>query len=278
MSHDHFWLFVLTSVPAPYQTDILKVGHDGPLGRHLGVKKTYDHILQHFFWPCLKRDMVWYGKSCHVCQVAEKPNQTIPLTPFYPIPAVCEPFQQVLADCVGPLPRTKAGNKFLSTVMCASTAFPEVFPLRKINTPVVFKALSKFFSLFGWPQLVQTDQGSNFMLSIFGQVLKQLRIQHCHSSAYHPESQGAPECFHLTLKTMMPTYCLVFEKDWDEEVHLQMFAFRDEIQESLGPSELVFAHNVRGPSKLLKEKWLKGRNKICWSTSNLGWNCVESVR
>ena len=58
-----------------------------------------------------------YGKSCHICQVAGKLNQTIPSAPLYPIPVVCEPFEQVLVDCVGPLPRTKAGNKFLLTVM-----------------------------------------------------------------------------------------------------------------------------------------------------------------
>ncbi|KAJ8047941.1 hypothetical protein HOLleu_00063 [Holothuria leucospilota] len=37
-----------------------------------------------------------------------------------------------------------------------------------------------------------------------------------------------------------------------------MFAARESIQESLGfsPFELVFGHTVRGPLKLLKEKWL----------------------
>lgn len=37
-----------------------------------------------------------------------------------------------------------------------------------------------------------------------------------------------------------------------------MFAIREVVQQSLGfgPSELVFAHTVRGPLKLLREKWL----------------------
>lgn len=132
--------------------------------------------------------------------------------------------------------------------------------MRKIRTLVVVKALTKFFSLFGLPKVVQTDQGSNFMSRMFAQVLKQLNIKHGYSSAYHPESQGAVERFHQTLKTMLRTYCLEFEKDWDEGVHLQMFAIREVVQESLGfsPSELIFAHTVRGPLKLLKDKWLCG--------------------
>ena len=49
-----------------------------------------------------------------------------------------------------------------------------------------------------------------------------------------------------------------FEKDWDEGVPLIMFAVREVVQKSVGfsPSQLVFAHSVRGPLKLLKERWL----------------------
>ncbi|KAJ8050189.1 hypothetical protein HOLleu_03291 [Holothuria leucospilota] len=78
------------------------------------------------------------------------------------------------------------------------------------------------------------------------------------SSAYHPESQGALERFHQTLKNMLKTYCHDNERDWDEGIPFIMFAARESIQESLGfsPFELVFGHTVRGPLKLLKEKWL----------------------
>ena len=57
---------------------------------------------------------------------------------------------------------------------------------------------------------------------------------------------------------MMKIYCHQYEKDWDEGVHLVLFAARETVQECLGfsPFELVFGHTVRGPLKLLKEKWL----------------------
>ena len=68
------------------------------------------------------------------------------------------------------------------------------------------------------------------------------------SSAYHPESQGALERFHQTLKNMIRTY-LDFEKDLDEGVHLLLFAAREAFQETLGfnPFELVFGRTVGGP-------------------------------
>ena len=49
-------------------------------------------------------------------------------------------------------------------------------------------------------------------------------------------------------------------RDWDEGVHMSLFAVRESVQESLGfsPFDLVFGHSVRGPSLLLlQEKWLE---------------------
>ena len=135
-------------VPSPYRAEILTLGHDNPLAGHLGIRKTYNRILRHFLGPGLKGEVARHIRSCHWCQVAGKPNQTIPPAPLYPIPVVCEPFERVLVDCVGLLPRTKSGNKFLITVMCAATRFPEVFPVRTIATPVVVKALTKFFGVW----------------------------------------------------------------------------------------------------------------------------------
>ncbi|KAK0040803.1 Retrovirus-related Pol polyprotein from transposon 17.6 [Biomphalaria pfeifferi] len=187
-----------------------------------------------------------------------KPNQKIPVAPLKPIPAFEEPFSRVLIDCVGPLPRTKAGNQYLLTIMCASTRFPEAIPLRNIKASNIVKALIKFFTLFGLPKSIQSDQGTNFTANLFKQVMTQLGIKHCMSSAYHAESQGALERFHQTLKNMIRTYCFEHEKDWDEGIHMLLFATRESVQESLGfsPFDLVFGHSVRGPLKCIKETLL----------------------
>ncbi|KAK0138324.1 Transposon Tf2-8 polyprotein [Merluccius polli] len=74
-------------VPTEYRIEILAFSaHDGLAG-HMGMTKTYNRILQHFFWPGLKRDVARYCKSCHVCQVSGKPNQAITSAPLQPIPA-----------------------------------------------------------------------------------------------------------------------------------------------------------------------------------------------
>ena len=211
-------------VPRAYRPEILNLAHETPMSGHLGVNKTYHKILNHFFWPGLKSDVSQHCKSCHTCQIVGKPNQTIPKTSLRPIPAFDEPFSRFIIDCVGPLPKTKSGCQYLLTIMCASTRFPEAIPLRNIKTKTIVTALVKFFTIVGLPRSVQSDQGSNFMSGIFQQVMHELGIKQYKSSAYHPESQGALERFHQTLKNKIRSYCFDTEKDWDEGIHLLLFA------------------------------------------------------
>uniref|UniRef100_A0A3B3HSJ7 Gypsy retrotransposon integrase-like protein 1 n=1 Tax=Oryzias latipes TaxID=8090 RepID=A0A3B3HSJ7_ORYLA len=161
-------------VPTDYRNKVLSLAHDHPWSGHLGVNKTYNRILRHFFWPGLKADVVRFCKTCHKCQVAGKPNQVIRPAPLHPIPAIGEPFGRVTIDCVGPLPKTKMGNQFLLTIMCAATRFPEAIPLRKITAPVITKALVKFFTVFGLPTEIQSDQGTNFKSRTFARALSVL--------------------------------------------------------------------------------------------------------
>ena len=192
-----------------------------------------------------------------------KPNQTIPKAPLQPIPAVQEPFSRIIVDCVGPLPKTRSGNHYLLTIMCASTRFSLAIPLRNIKAKTIVKASTKFFTLVGLPSSIQSDQGSNSMSGVFQQVMYELGINHYKSSAYHTQSQGALERWQQTLKTMRKIYCFETEKDWDEAIHLLLFAAQESVQESLGfsPFELVFGHTVEGPLKLLKEKLLSDSSK-----------------
>lgn len=245
-------------LPQGYRSQLVAVAHESQWSGHFGVTKTYQLILKHFFWPGMKTDVTTHCRTCHTCQIVGKPNQRIPHAPLHPIPIMEQPFDRVIMDCVGPLPRTKNGNQYLLTIMCAATRFPEAIPLRQITARSIIKALTHYFSLFGLPKIIQTDQGANFQSKMFNQVVQTLGVKHVVSSAYHPESQGALERWHQTLKTMLRKYCLDTDKNWDEGIPFVLFAARDAVQESLGfsPAELVFGHTPRGPLKALKENFL----------------------
>ncbi len=53
-------------------------------------------------------------------------------------------------DCVGPLPKSKHGHRYILTIMCTTTCYPEAVPLRTLKAQVVLKEV-KFFTTFGLP-------------------------------------------------------------------------------------------------------------------------------
>lgn len=75
---------------------------------------------------------------------------------------VSQPFEHLIVDCVGPLPRSKSGCSYLLMVMCQVTRYPAAYPLCSITAQSVLKALTQFMSVFGVPKIIQSDQGSNF--------------------------------------------------------------------------------------------------------------------
>lgn len=91
----------------------------------------------------------------------------------------------------------------------------------------------------------------------FAKAMKQLKIRHGVSSAYHPETQGALERFHQTLQSLLRTYCVELGRDWEEGLPWLMLSVREVSQESTGfsPNELVFGHEVCGPVAVVAGKW-----------------------
>ncbi|XP_048044029.1 uncharacterized protein LOC125266937 isoform X1 [Megalobrama amblycephala] len=243
-------------VPRTFHQAILQLSHQGLAG-HMGVRKTYDRILRKFYWPRVKRDVINYIRSCHICQMTGKPNQKVPLAPLQPIAVVTTPFEHLIVDCVGPLPRSKAGHAYLLTVMCQSTRYPAAYPLRSITTKSILKALVSFMSVFGIPKTIQSDQGSNFMSRQFSKAMQQLKVKHNISSAYQPQSQGGLERFHQTLKSLLRSYCVELDCDWEDGLSWMLLAIHEVVQESTGfsPNELVFGHTVRGPIAVLADEW-----------------------
>ncbi|XP_068206333.1 uncharacterized protein [Palaemon carinicauda] len=176
--------------------------------------------------------------------------------PLQPIEVPGEPFERLVLDCVGPLPRSSKGNEYLLTIMCSATRFPEAIPLRTVSADKIIEVLNKFFSLVGLPKEVQTDQGTNFTSKKFTSFLACQNIKHCLSSPYHPQSQGVVERFHRTFKTMLRTYCCENEKEWDVYIPMLLFAVRDIVHSSLeySPFQLVYVHQVRSPMEVIKNQ------------------------
>ena len=159
-------------VPTPLRSHLISFAHN--LG-HLGVKKTLAKLMKYFFWPRINNDVAKFIRECHVCQLAGKGK--VKRAPLIPIKVTSEPFEKILIDCVGPLPRSKKGNEYLLTIMDSVTRYPEAFPIKSIHSKGIVSKLVEFFTKFGFPKVIQSDQGSNFTSKVFQQALKEMGIK-----------------------------------------------------------------------------------------------------
>ncbi len=70
----------------------------------------------------MKSDIAKVCIFFYVCQLSSKPIQVIP-RPLKPMPVIGEPFDCILIDWDGPLPKTESGNSYLLTLMCVSIRY-----------------------------------------------------------------------------------------------------------------------------------------------------------
>lgn len=69
-----------------------------------------------------------------------------------PLPVMDQPFQRMAMDMVGPLPRSKAGHKYILIICDYGNRYLEAIPLRSTDSKHVAEALIPFFSHVGIPQ------------------------------------------------------------------------------------------------------------------------------
>ena len=54
----------------------MKLGHEGIMDGHLGIRKSTKRITEHFYWPGCIRDINKFCKTCHPCQIYSTCNKT----------------------------------------------------------------------------------------------------------------------------------------------------------------------------------------------------------
>ncbi len=242
-------------LPEPCRSVVLSLAHHIPMAGHLGQRKTVERILQRFYWPTVFEDVKQLCQSCDECQkTAKGKKQRVPLIP---LPIIREPFERIAMDIVGPLPRSRTGNRYILVICDYSTRYPEAVPLRTIDAEHVAKELVVFFSRVGIPREILTDQGANFTSGLLAELYRLLKVQPIKTSPYHPQTDGLVERFNQTLKAMLRKAATEEGKDWDQLIPYLLFAYREVPQASTGfsPFELMYGRQVRGPLDVLKETW-----------------------
>ena len=137
-------------------------------------------------------------------------------------------------DIVGPLPRSRTGNRYILVLCDYATRYPEAIPLRTIDAEHIAEQLIGVFARVGVPQEILTDQGSNFTSQLLAELYRLLHVQSIRTSPYHPQMDGLVERFNQTLKSMLRKSVDKEGKNWDKMIPYLLFAYREVPQSSTG--------------------------------------------
>ncbi|XP_066509706.1 uncharacterized protein [Hoplias malabaricus] len=243
-------------LPVSLREKVLKMGHSDPWAGHFGQAKTFSRIAYRFYWPGQYADVIKYCNNCPECQLTAtlKKSDKVPMVSM---PIIDIPFSRIAMDVVGPLPRTKNGNRYILVICDYATKYPEAFALKNIKTRQIVNALIQLISRVGIPKEILTDRGTNFTSKQIKQVYDLLGIKSIHTTPYHPQTDGLTERFNKTLKQALQKVTNNNGTDWDMWLPYVLFAYREVPQASTGfsPFELLYGRQVRGPMDVLKEAW-----------------------
>ena len=132
----------------------------------------------------MTNDVHEYCKSCDTCQRTNH-KMTKQRPELHPIP-VTDVWKQIGIDLVGPLPETPRRNKYIVTVTDYFTKWPEAAPLPDKTACGVANFLFSLFCCHGWPDIVISDQGREFINEVSRYLFQQTGVEHRMTSAYHP--------------------------------------------------------------------------------------------
>ena len=184
-------------VPYKLRTYVIKAFHDPPVNGHQGVDKTYEKMRDQVYWTNMEQDVRDYIKACEPCQKYKHHRH---MSKTQKMPILTNVFQEVSMDVVGPVPSSKMGNRYILATQDRLSRWLMFNPIGDQSAETTVRTfLTKWICVYGVPEKIITDRGSNFVSSLFQELHKFLGIKASNTCAYRPLGNGMNEHSHRCL-------------------------------------------------------------------------------
>lgn len=154
-------------------------------------------------------------------------------------------------DCHQPLPRTRAGSRYLLVFLDLGSRWPILAPLRNSTAKDVVRVIrEKIIPTFGTPEKLIFDNSSIFRSKILKEYATECDIQLAYTALYDPERSPAERC-NRVVKQCMRMYIDEDHKTWDAHIPEIQLALVNSISESSGysPAQLCMGRQLRVPGE-----------------------------
>ena len=143
-------------------------------------------------------------QNCGRCKQFEAKSQIPGMEPI-----VCtQPMELVHVDYVGMevtvSTKERPVVKNVLVIVDHFTCYVQAFVMKNDTAFTTARVLYiNFFSVFGFPQRLMSDQGTEFTGDVIAAMCKLLGIEKIRTTPYHPQGNGSAERVHQTLQRMI---------------------------------------------------------------------------
>ncbi|RWS26144.1 pol polyprotein-like protein [Leptotrombidium deliense] len=226
----------LLVVPKAMQEYVIMSCHDLPTAGHFGVLRTYIRIRQRFYFQKMIEKVKKWIASCKTCQL-RKQQQNTHIGEQQPIPVNERIFGTIFADIFGPITESADGHKYVLVIVDQLSKYCVAIPLHSFESETTVKTFHKYWVLrFGYPDVVITDNGRNFVSEYTEYYFNASRIKHKTSSPFHPKGHSPVERMIRTMQEGLAKLVSAEHKDWHEKLDEFIFAYNTSVHSSTGSS------------------------------------------
>ena len=193
-------------------------------------------------------------QNCGHCKQLEAKCQIPKMEPI-----LCtQPMELVHIDYVGMevtvAAQEKPVVKNVLVVVDHFTRYVQAFVMNNHTAHTTARVLyNNFFSVFGFPQKLMSDQGTKFTGDVIAAMCKLLGIERIRTMPYHPQTNGSAERVHQTLQRMIGKLNPEKHRKWPEHIGSVLIAYNATQSQVTGysPYFLMFGRRPQLPVDLL---------------------------
>ena len=239
-------------VPDSLRRRLFDSAHAGPLAAHLGPDRTLAQLRPYYYWPGMSKDIRNWCQACDICACSRGP----PPRAHAPMQKViaAAPMDMVAIDILCGLPPASDGSTCILVAVDYMSKWAEAYALPNEEAHTCMTALyNGFFSRFGLPTQLHSDQGRNFESKLVQELVKLTGIRRTRTTPFHPRSDGQTERMNRTILAMLRATAHDNPEDWPEKLPVVMSAYRMTVHSTTGvsPNEAMLGRNTRIPATLI---------------------------
>ncbi|KAG7572513.1 Reverse transcriptase domain [Arabidopsis suecica] len=223
---------------------LVREAHGGGLMGHFGRDKTLGVLMDHFYWPRLKRDVERFCSKCITCLKAK--SRSHPHGLYMPLPIPNLPWVDISMDFVLGLP--KINNKdSIFVVVDRFAKMAHFIPCNKTNdaTQTADLFFKEVVRLHGVPRKIVSDRDTKFLSHLWKTLWRKLGTKLLFSTTCHPQTDRQTEVVNRTLSTLLRVTVGKNLRNWLTCLPHIEFAYTHAKHSStkLSPFEVVYGFN-----------------------------------